>query len=450
MPFPDRIVVIALSLPEWPDERELWIELCGVKSNITLVEKNGGMILECLSKFPENHERHPLRMPGRLFESNWQRADRSLHSLNELLQEPGLWPDEPQTEILAGKLMSLYRPMTPRLSKELALMKNQYGVATAIKTLRDRLSIAAEVPLTEEESLLFLNDYCQKQDTDHTNEIFNQRVNRLRKTVTGAIARCAHKIDALQSDAANIPDPVEMRERADLLASNFYLLRSGMQQLVVENIFQPGTKPVTLQLDPDKNAGENLKLLYKRAAKAERAGPLIQQRLEMVRRELGSWNDLHEQIRKLTSLDQCIDLENRLTGAGFSLDVPVNLQKDVMITRRPYLRFISPDGWDVWVGRNARENDRLSFKDSSAHDFWLHAKGFHGAHVIVKNPSKAESPPRQTIDFAAQLAARYSGARGEKAIQVFLTMRKHVRRVSGNHPGLVRVSRHDTITIDSR
>lgn len=113
-------------------------------------------------------------------------------------------------------------------------------------------------------------------------------------------------------------------------------------------------------------------------------------------------------------------------------------------------RFESPDGMVVLVGRNAADNDVLSLKLARSRDFWLHAAGVSGSHVIVRNPQNLERLPRQTQQLAADLAAAHSKARSGGKVAVHLARAGDVSKPRGLPPGRVVVRRHQTVYGDPR
>lgn len=108
-------------------------------------------------------------------------------------------------------------------------------------------------------------------------------------------------------------------------------------------------------------------------------------------------------------------------------------------------RFVSPDGFVVLVGRTASDNDVLTFKIASPNDFWLHVAAESGSHVVVRNPDGVDSLPRETLRFAAALAARYSRARHGGKVAVHVTRRSDVRKPRGLPPGKVTIGRFKTV-----
>ena len=108
-------------------------------------------------------------------------------------------------------------------------------------------------------------------------------------------------------------------------------------------------------------------------------------------------------------------------------------------------RFVSPDGWVILVGRTAEDNDVLSLKLAAARDFWLHVSGDSGSHVVIRNPDGLERPPRDTVRYAAGLAAGYSKARHGGQVSVHLASCADVSKPRGLPPGKVVLRRFTTV-----
>jgi len=109
-------------------------------------------------------------------------------------------------------------------------------------------------------------------------------------------------------------------------------------------------------------------------------------------------------------------------------------------------RYVSSDGYEVLVGRAARDNDQLTFQVARPNDLWLHAGDYPGSHVIVRNSSRSEIPHRTIIE-AAQLAAKFSQASKDSKVNIHYTRRKFLTKPKGAAPGLVRMSSFKTITV---
>ena len=104
---------------------------------------------------------------------------------------------------------------------------------------------------------------------------------------------------------------------------------------------------------------------------------------------------------------------------------------------------------DVLVGKSARDNDVLTFHVASQRDFWLHVAGSPGSHVVVRNPDGLESLPRDTLKFAAALAARHSKMKAGGTVTVHVARVKDVGKSRGAPPGQVTLRRYKSVKVVS-
>jgi len=111
-------------------------------------------------------------------------------------------------------------------------------------------------------------------------------------------------------------------------------------------------------------------------------------------------------------------------------------------------RFESPDRMTVLVGKSAADNDALTFKVAAQKDFWMHVAGESGSHVVVRNPDNLESLPRETLRYAASLAARYSKAKNAKRVTVHVARRKDVQKPQGLRAGKVVLKRYKSVKVE--
>ena len=116
------------------------------------------------------------------------------------------------------------------------------------------------------------------------------------------------------------------------------------------------------------------------------------------------------------------------------------------ITSKPF-HYLSSDGYDIYVGKNNYQNEELTFKFATGNDWWFHAKGAPGSHVIVK--AGQGLPPDRTYEEAATLAAWYSSHRGADKVEVDYVEKKQVKKVNGGKPGFVIYHTNYSMVIDS-
>ena len=111
-------------------------------------------------------------------------------------------------------------------------------------------------------------------------------------------------------------------------------------------------------------------------------------------------------------------------------------------------RFDSPDGMEILVGRTASDNDVLTFKIAAQNDFWMHVAGESGSHVVVRNPNGLKALPRDTLRYAAALAARYSKAKNAGKVAVHVARVTDVKKLRGLAPGKVTLSRYKSVKVE--
>ncbi len=226
-----------------------------------------------------------------------------------------------------------------------------------------------------------------------------EALERERKTLLARIADYQRALERLEEAEA-------LRRQADLLLARMREVPKGAERVVLEGF--DGT-PVAVALDPTLSPQENAKKLYERARRleelAERALELIPKTEERVR----ALEAEMERVRQ-ADLQELLELSRRpREGKGPRLG----------------LRYTSPSGYPVLVGRNAKENDLLT-RTAHSEDLWFHAQGIPGSHVILK--AEGKNPPLEDLLFAARLAAYHSKARGEAQVPVDYTRKKHVWR----------------------
>ena len=113
-------------------------------------------------------------------------------------------------------------------------------------------------------------------------------------------------------------------------------------------------------------------------------------------------------------------------------------------------RYRSSDGYEILVGRAARDNEHLTFRVARSEDLWLHAADYPGSHVVVRKRAREQDVPHRTLVEAAELAAHFSQARKDAKVAVHYTPRKFVSKIKGGAPGLVRLASFRTLLVEPR
>ncbi|MDE3042950.1 MAG: NFACT family protein [Nitrospirota bacterium] len=267
----------------------------------------------------------------------------------------------------------------------------------------------------------------------------NTRAGILRKS----IKKLRRRIEAWHEDLAKAEKFKPYARYGELIKANLGSIRKGQTDVSVVDYFHEELPNLTIPLDPTKTAQGNMDDYFRKHRKhlaAERElHPRIeagQKELEMLQRELtaieqGTWQppDKPHLTMRARTLSR--------TGVG----------KGRQEQRQgPFRRFTSSDGLAIYVGRNARENDELTFGVAKSDDLWFHARGTPGSHVVVRLVKGADVPP-ETLRDAATLALLYSDLKKSGKGDIIYTRRKWVKKAKGQAPGAVTVSQEKSVFV---
>jgi predicted ribosome quality control (RQC) complex YloA/Tae2 family protein len=273
-------------------------------------------------------------------------------------------------------------------------------------------------------------------------ELARTRLRQARLTaVRKGLKKAARRVAALRTDLEKAGHYKEYARYGELLKSNLVRLRKGQEQVTLVDYFDPTLPELVIPLDPAKSPQGNLDDYFRKHRKHLAAEREIQPRLEAAERE-------RDGLRKELAALQSGTWEPPTAPPAPS---PLPSRERVRVrgeaTRTgPYRRFTSADGLPIYVGRNARENEELTFKFAHSDDLWLHARGAPGSHVVVRL-EKGVDPPPETIRDAATLALLYSDLKKSGKGEVLYTRRKWVKRMKGQPAGTVAVTQDKAIFV---
>jgi predicted ribosome quality control (RQC) complex YloA/Tae2 family protein len=266
----------------------------------------------------------------------------------------------------------------------------------------------------------------------------------IRKSVAALLkdakTRIERQLSALSVDEPAPGEPALLRTQAEWLMALSSQIEPGQRELVIpleDSI-------LTVQLDERLTPVEQAERLFDRAAKLARAAEIIPIRRAELEADLSFIEQLQSDLTLAENQPEIVAVREELRAAGY-LRVRPRRQRSTTPDRSHPLRFLSPDGFTIVVGRNARQNELVTFGEANADDLWLHIRDLPGAHVVIRNGGQALS--EETISAAAQLAAYFSSQRGERAVPVAVTQRRFVTRMAGGRPGQVHFRNEETIIV---
>jgi len=269
-------------------------------------------------------------------------------------------------------------------------------------------------------------------------ERLRQKKSDLYKVLNTAIDRCSKKISIQQETLRDVADRESLKLFGELITANIYAIPKNVKEVSLVNYYSETGEKVTIPLDPNLSPQENAQRYYKKYSKAKSTYVYTKKQLEDSLKELEYLESVMQLLDNCTSLKEIDEVRQELNEQGYMTIKKRNRfksqsgKKDSLSSP---LHFRSSDGFDIYVGKNNKQNDYLTLKLAQAKDIWLHTKDIAGSHVIIKRNGK--DIPDRTIEEAAILAAWHSKARMSANVPVDYTAVKYVSKPSGARPGMV-------------
>ena len=284
-----------------------------------------------------------------------------------------------------------------------------------------------------------LDDFYEKREQA---ERVKQKGQDLVKTASNGAARLRRKIAAQEQELAESKNRDKWRVYGELITANLYRMERGMSRLTAQNYYDPDCADVDIPLDVRLSPQENAAKYFKKYTKAKTAEKYITAQMEKARVELTYLESVLQELTLAESEQDFNDIRAELIDGGY---LRAKGRKQPQRPSKPR-EFRSTAGLRILVGRNNRQNDRLTAKDAEKWDIWLHTQRIHGSHVILC--TGGAQPDEQSIAEAASLAAYFSQAQNSTKVPVDFTQVKYVKKPAGSPPGFVNYTNYKTILAD--
>jgi predicted ribosome quality control (RQC) complex YloA/Tae2 family protein len=279
-------------------------------------------------------------------------------------------------------------------------------------------------------------------------EAFTQLKHQLTQKLGTILAKLRVKANTFTAKLQESTGADEYRTNADLLMSYLQEWQPGMKQIIL-NDFETG-EPIKIKLEPEKNAIQNAQFLYKRHQKLKRAKLAVDPLLAAVQAEIDYLEQVEESVLQLQAdstnhvrdmLQTLLEIKKELIDTGY-FPTADRLAKAELAETKPH-SLTTPSGFELLIGRNNRQNDRLTFKTATEYDLWFHAQEIAGSHGLLRITPGAVAEAAD-LQFTANAVAYYSRARQSQAVPVVYTATKHVYKPKGAKPGMV-IYKHEQI-----
>jgi predicted ribosome quality control (RQC) complex YloA/Tae2 family protein len=472
----ERILALRFEHPEHGSTRFM-VEPMGRLSNLILLDA-GGRILDALKRIPPGENAQRVLLPKRVYEfppaqNNlpplddgspdyydrlgrllaaggrlWRALVDGVEGISPTLAREIAWrvtgdangDTEPgQTVALAAALQELWQlPQTGEWTPGLALDEEEGVTGFAPYELH----FADEFLPAESISAAVAAFYgAAERDAAGSSDAYAGMRNGVAALIQQAEERVRRQLTALAADEPEAGDPAHLRTQAEWLLALSSQVQRGQRELMVPL----GDETLTIRLSESETPVEQAERMFDRAAKLERAAVYIPERRALLQTDLAYLDQLQSDLALAQNQPEIASVREALREAGYLRQRPGRQQKIAPDRSRP-LRYLSTDGFAILVGRNARQNEIVTFDEAGPEDLWLHVRDAPGSHVVIRSGGQAVG--EETMRAAAQLAAYYSRLRNEKGVAVAATRRRFVTRAPGGRPGLVHMRNEETLLVE--
>ncbi len=407
----------------------LIFEGTGRNANIVLVRQTDNRILACLRKVLSGVNRFRAISPGVIYKSP---------------PSSGFPPEEWGSE----KVQELFQAnVTPRVlyqnlegvgpASARSIIANRGTVSETVKELGKQLidesftpwqTQFGRVPVCLGDGRKIENPLAppERSETGSKKEEYRPSRTQLGTILKKRLSAEKKKTRSSQRSLDRLASPDELRNWGNLILTHKKDLRKGMKEVTLED--WEGLE-IRIKLKEALNPMENANKYFRKAGKIHLEKNRLEERILALTKRTASLEGIQDRLDSISDEE----VTKHLTELG---------KPEKKVTGAP-LEYILEGGWRCLVGRNAKQNDNLTFKIAGREDIWLHARGVAGAHVILKRDGRADNPSTAVMDQAAHIAAKHSTTNG--VVPVDWTLAKYVRRMRGGGPGQVVYVREKTL-----
>lgn len=311
--------------------------------------------------------------------------------------------------------------------------------------------VTGELTKTYNTVNLMLDEFYSS--VDYTDRLLQKKSN-VAKNISVALDRCRRKLAEQEETMQKCADYEDYKIKGELLTANLFQIKPGMETITVENYYTDPPCQTTIALNQDILPAAQGQKYFKQYRKAKSSYEQAMAHSNSTKAEIAYLENVRQMLDTCTLPAEISEVRQELKeqgyikfdGMGRKKAKPDKRQKKAPGTKP--LKFISADGFEIWVGKNNRQNDQLTCKTASGADIWFHVKNAPGSHVIIRAASVPGGKiPDSTVEEAAGIAAWYSSLRNSTSVEVDYTAVKNVKKPSGAKPGMVNYFNYNTINV---
>ena len=474
-------------------QKRLVAELMGRTCNLYLLSPEG-RIIDCLRRIGLDESAKRAALPGLMYQNPepitklhplvgvdahidpdtvpaeaegrcGHRPLRTAHDYAALLNTPG-------ADVLADRLMDSFGGLSPLVCREAALFAAGSTDARidgcSLESTAEKLALFFAEHLNHPKPYYYaqadgtpkqfafcpIRQYGECKEAESFGALLDmyytvrdrkdamrQKSQAVRKTVQNLCTRLNRKLAIQEKELLATYDRERLRQLGDILTANIHRIVKGQTKVECEDFYDENMALIEIPLSPILSPQQNAAKFYKDYAKLKNAEKELTRQIELGETELHYLKSVLEELNRAGTDAELEEIKRELQDGGY-LRADTGKRK-VKQGKVPPMRFESTDGYPIYVGRNNRQNEELTFKLARKDDIWCHASKVHGSHVIIS--CGGTTPPDDTITQAAQLAAYYSETSGGQNIPVDVTTVKQVKKIPNGKPGMVIYHTYKTV-----
>lgn len=462
-------------------ELTLAVEIMGRYSNIILVDENG-KIIDALKRVDAEMSSERLVLPGLLYRLPPPQDKLSMLTctVEEIMARIDALPRDME---LSKALMSVLQGISPIIAREVEnsaglghevyvksmtppqRRRTEMYVTTLMETAKnvsgtphividpqnkpkdfafmDIRQYGNAMTVSEKESFSeMLDAFYAERDQIERMRVKSQDLLRL---LANHADRLSRKIANQQAELSACAERDTLRIKGDLLSANMYAIQKGETSVKLQNFYDENLAELEIALDPALTPQQNAQKYYKNYRKAKTAEEKLTEQIGLAQTELTYIDSVFESLALAENERDLNEIRAELAEQGYVRRKAGKKNQKQPVLSAP-LKFKTSDGFTVFVGRNNRQNDKLTMKDANNNDIWFHTKNIPGSHTVLVTDGKA--PTETAMEEAAVLAAQHSRAKDSAQVPVDYTQIRYVSKPQGAKPGMVIYVQYKTVYVD--
>ena len=420
----------------------LVIEIMGKHSNIILMDKASGNIIEAIKHVGFSQNSYRTILPGSTYVAPPQTGNRNPFTIS----------DEKLFEILQTEDLSArsLQKLFQGLGRDTAAELSQHLTSDKLKTFRAFFASPTQAHLTTKSfaPILFvdsqkefpslsqlLDDFYQdKAERDRVNQQASELIHR----VENELEKNRKKLKKQEQELVATENAEEFRQKGELLTTFLHQVPNNQDQVELDNYYT--SEKITIVLDKALTPNQNAQRYFKKYQKLKEAVKHLTGLIEETKETIQYLESVETALSQ-ANLTEITEIREELIQTGFIR----RRQREKIQKRKKPEKYLSTDGQTIiLVGRNNLQNDELTFKMAKKEELWFHAKDIPGSHVVITGNLH---PSDDVKTDAAELAAYFSKARLSNLVQVDMIEVKKLNKPTGGKPGFVTYTGQKTLRV---